>query len=76
MERSIELLEKELAENPEDIKRLTEIAAVYEFELEDYAQAKHYYEKVLALNPDHAIAREALEVLNDLALPPNLSEDL
>ena len=72
MDRSITKLEAELATNPHDIKLLTEIAAVYEFELEDYAQAKFYYEKVLAINPDHILALDALAVLSDKKLHPNL----
>jgi tetratricopeptide (TPR) repeat protein len=72
MDRSITKLEAELAANPNDVKLLTEIAAVYEFELEDYAKAKQYYEKVLAINPEHVLALDALDVLNDKNIHPNL----
>jgi tetratricopeptide (TPR) repeat protein len=72
MNHSIVKLEAEIAANPNDVKLLTELAAVYEFELEDYAQAKQYYEKVLAINPEHVLALDALDVLNDKKIHPNL----
>jgi len=72
MRHSITQLEAELATNPKDVKLLTEIAAIYEFKLEDYAKAKYYYERVLAINPEHVLALDALDVLNDKKLHPNL----
>ena len=73
MDRSIAKLQAEIAANPQDVKLLTEIAAVYEFELEDYVMAKQYYEKILAINPQHMLALEALDVLNDKKIHPTLS---
>lgn len=70
MKRLITQLEAELANNPNDVKLLTEIAAVYEFELEDYAKAKKYYEKILEISPKHTLALDALDVLNDKKIHP------
>lgn len=59
----IRLLEDALVHFPDDIKLLVEIASVYEFEIEDYAKAIHYYEKVLAIDSEHRLALDALNVL-------------
>lgn len=67
----LKLLEDALLHFPDDLKLLTEIAAIYEFELEEDAQAKHYYEQVLAINPEHMLARNALKVLNDQHIHSN-----
>ena len=71
-EQAIATLENALDHHPEDVVLLAEIASVYEFELEDYKQAKTYYEKVLLIQPDHRMALDALDVLND----QNLHGDL
>lgn len=68
MERLITQLEAKLTARPNDVKLLTEIATVYEFQLQDYVKAKQYYEKVLAINPKHILALDALDVLNDKKL--------
>ena len=71
-EQTIDILENALVHHPKNVMLLTEIASVYEFELEDYQQAKKYYETVLDIQPDHRIALDALDVLND----QNLHGDL
>jgi len=62
-DKAMQVLKTALRHFPDDIELLIEIAATYEFELEDVDQAKKYYEKVLTLNPDHDLALDALEVL-------------
>jgi len=66
------VLEDALAYFPDDVKLLAELAAVCEFELEDYAKAKMYYEQILSLDPVHELALAALIVLNDKSIHPDL----
>ena len=67
---ALETLEKALAYFPNNVKLLAELAAVCEFELEDYTKAKMYYERVLALDPTHKLALDGLAVLNDKIIHP------
>jgi len=71
-EKAVKILEDALMYFPDDVKLLIELAAVCEFELEDYAKAKLYYEKVLVLDPTHELALDALDVLNDKNIHPYL----
>jgi len=70
--KAVKVLEDALVYFPDDVKLLAELAAVYEFEIEDYAKAKIYYEQVLLLDPEHELALNALDVLNDKSIHPNL----
>jgi tetratricopeptide (TPR) repeat protein len=64
-EKGLKILEDALTRFPNDIELLIELAATYEFELEDFDQAKKYYERVLAIDPEHYLALDALEVINE-----------
>jgi tetratricopeptide (TPR) repeat protein len=63
------LIEKSLA-NPEKYKKEL-IEAYYYFSMyyigvkEDVAKAKPYLEKILALDPNHAKAKEAIQIINE-----------
>jgi len=69
---AVEVLEEALVYFPNNVKLLVELATVYEFELEDYEQAKLYYEQVLALDPTNEIALSSLAILNNKSIPPNI----
>lgn len=43
---------------------LLEIANIYDFELNEYEEATHYYECVLSMNPNNLLALNALAYLN------------
>ena len=62
---AFKILEDALEYFPNHVKLLVELAAVCEFELEDDALARMYYERVLTLDPAHELALNALEVLKD-----------
>ncbi|MCL1990274.1 MAG: Cof-type HAD-IIB family hydrolase [Defluviitaleaceae bacterium] len=63
---AVDILEQALQHFSDNILLLLEIAVIYEFELDDFSAAKLYYEKVLALQPTHQLALDALDALNDL----------
>lgn len=69
--KALEVLEDARVHFPENVKLLIELATVCEFELEDNAKARLYYEMVLALDPTHELALDALDVLNDKSIHPN-----
>lgn len=53
-----------LAYFPDDVLLLIELAATYEFELNDSVNAKKYYERVLKTDPKHHLALDALVALS------------
>ena len=63
--KSFKVLEAALVYFPDDLKLLLELAVVCEIELEDYELAKVFYERILALDPTHQLALDALDILND-----------
>ena len=69
--KALKILKDALVYFPNDIKLLIELASICEFELEDYVQAKMYYEMVLAIDSEHELALDALDVLNDKNIHPN-----
>jgi len=71
-EMAVEVLAEALKYFPENVKLLVELATIYEFELDDDDKAKQYYEQVLALDPEHKIALNALAILNNKSILPNL----
>lgn len=71
-EQAVATLEAALEHHSDNVILLAEIASVYEFEVEDYGQAKLYYEKILEIQPDHRIALDALDVLNDQSIHGDL----
>ena len=70
-EKALQILEEALFYFPDDVKLLIELATLCEFELEDKAKAKMYYERVLVLDPVHQLALDALDVLNDKSIHQN-----
>jgi len=64
-EKGIQVLEAALERFPEDVVLLLELAATYEFELEDFDMAKMYYQRVLAIDPEQDLALDALAVINE-----------
>jgi len=69
--KAFKVLETALTYFPDNVRLLVELATLCEFELEDYAQARQYYERILTLNHNHELALAALDVLNDPNLLPN-----
>ena len=61
---AIKTLEMALIRFPDSIELLIELAATYEFEIQDLIQAKKYYKLVLAIDPNHYLAHDALEVIS------------
>ena len=68
--QAVKVLEDALVYFPDNVKLLIELATVCEFELEDYAKAKMYYEQVLTLDPTNELASNALTLLNDKSIHP------
>ena len=65
-----------LQTDPTNVKLLTDVAAVYEFELDDEENAMAYYKKVLALSPQHALAQSALDALGDATLKTHITHNV
>ena len=70
--QAAKVLEDALVYFPNNVKLLVELATVYEIELEDYAKAKMYYERVLELAPTHELATNGLTLLNDKSIHPKV----
>lgn len=62
--QSLQHLKKALTNYPHEVSLLLEMATFYEFELENVTKAKMYYEQVLKINPDHLLAKNALNIIN------------
>jgi len=67
-EKGIKILEAALEQFPDDVVLLLELAATYEFERDDMTQAKMYYERVLAIDPEHYLALDALDALSERSI--------
>lgn len=70
--KALNILKDALVYFPNHVKLLVELATVCEFELEDYAQAVMYYKMILAIDSEHELAIDALDVLTDKNIHPDL----
>ena len=59
---AVEVLVSALAYFNEEEGLVLEIANMYDFELNDYKKALHYYERVLEINPNNLLALNALGI--------------
>ena len=50
---------------PKNVILLSEIASYFEFELDDFNQAKLFYQKILEIDPANRIALDALDIIED-----------
>jgi len=62
-QRGAQILEAAAKYFPGDPALLLEIAGIYDYQLGDFPKARDYYEKVVALKPDHRGAWSALGVI-------------
>jgi len=66
--KGVQILKDALAYFPDDVLLLIELAATYEFELNDSVNAKKYYERVLKTDPKHHLALDALVALSERSI--------